>query len=276
MNEVSSLTIYNWLQHAQQQLKRAGVDTARLDALVLLTDVSGQDKSWVLAHPDFALSEPQIALLNKYIIQRSAHVPIAYIRGKSEFYGRNFAVNTNVLVPRSESESLITLLVQYAQNHTVSHIIDIGTGSGALAITAKLELPDIDVTATDISKACLDVAQHNARALDAAIRFMQGDLLAAIPRLQPQTALLCNLPYVPDGYPINAAATHEPKLALFSGPDGLDHYRTLFTQVNVLPTKPACIITESLIDQHEALGKLAAEAGYRLTKQDGLAQLFTS
>lgn len=274
MSEASSQTISNWLAHTQQQLLAGGIETARLDTLVLLCDELRREKSWVLANPDYILSPHNINTLNKLFAQRTQHVPLAYIRGRAEFYGRDFAVNTNVLVPRPESESTITLLMQYAQKHPLKYIADIGTGSGALAITAKLELPNADVTASDIDADCLQTAQRNAAMLGAAVDFIQSDLLESFPPLRTGTVLLCNLPYVPDDYPINAAATHEPKLALFSGQDGLYHYRALFEQIRTLPTKPVCIITESLMQQHNALRLLAQTQDYHLADDDGLVQLF--
>lgn len=274
MNEASSQTIYNWLASTQQHLLAAGIETARLDALVLLCDELQHEKSWVLANPDYILSTQHIHTLNNLIVQRIQHVPLAYIRGRAEFYGRDFAVNTNVLVPRPESESMITLLMRYTQTHPLKHVIDIGTGSGALAITAKIELQNVEVTATDIDAQCIQTAQKNAVALGATVEFLQSNLLAEVPALPANTALLCNLPYVPADYPINTAATHEPKLALFSGSDGLDHYRALFQQIDTLQNKPICIITESLMQQHIAISALADAQGYNPADDDGLAQLF--
>lgn len=274
MNEALSQTTSNWLAWAERQLRTAGVQTARLDALVLLCDALGRDKSWVLASPDFVLSTSTIDTLNNYITQRARHIPLAYIRGRCEFYGRDFAVNTNVLVPRPESESLITLLMQYSHNNPARNIIDVGTGSGALSITVKLELPESSVLASDISTECLRIAKANAHSLDATIAFQQSDLLATLAPLPNQTVLLCNLPYVPENYPVNTAATHEPAIALYSGSDGLDHYRKLFEQISQLATKPACVITESLLSQHATLLAIATSSGYSLSNTDGLAQQF--
>jgi len=211
--------------------------------------------------------------LNKKVAQRCTHTPLAYLRGRVEFYGREFLVNDHVLVPRPESEAMIELLkaVDYGSD---THIYDIGTGSGCLAITAQLELPLSKVTAVDIDENCLKLAQKNAAHLGANITFIQSDLLQSVSIDSDQAIILANLPYVPESYPINEAAKHEPALALFSGEDGLDHYRTLFSQVEQSSKKPVCIITESLHDQHPKLVQIAARHGYLLAAEQDLAQCF--
>lgn len=273
------MNIRSWLAGQSTRLKEAGVETARLDVLILLSDELGHDKSWCLAYPEHELQRSQIENLHKKIVQRAQHTPLAYIRGRAEFYGREFAANEHVLVPRPESEAMIELLKQAVGRREPSVVIcDIGTGSGCLAITAKLEIPEAKVYATDIDPQCLQTAQTNAANLHAEITFLQGDLLKPLQpityNLKP-TTLLANLPYVPTGYPVNKAAAHEPKFALFSGLDGLGHYRKLFAQTGSLPAKPVLIITESLMEQHQPLTQIAAHAGYELADEQNLAQVFT-
>jgi release factor glutamine methyltransferase len=157
-------------------------------------------------------------------------------------------------------------------------IADIGTGSGALAITAALELPNVTVLAVDIDPNCLLVARKNANKYDVAVQFFEGNLLAPLANLPVpmlSNIILCNLPYVPDEFHINVAAMHEPKLAIFGGTDGLDYYRTLFDQINSLDTKPSYILTESLPSQHPALLSIAAQYGYKQQVEDDFIQLFT-
>jgi release factor glutamine methyltransferase len=271
------MTIQEWLSAAHEQLKRADIATARLDLLVLLSDELEHDKSWVLGHPEHILQGSEIDILNTKIAQRVHHTPLAYIRGKAEFYGREFIVNKYVLVPRPESEAMIDLLkmaTSLAHNITV---VDIGTGSGALAITAVLELPGARVIATDIDAGPLAVATENAEHLHAVISFLRGDLLRPFfdsGKNIADSVLLANLPYVPDTYPINQAAKHEPDLALFGGHDGLELYRRLCTQLAQLEAKPAYIITESMEDEHASLAELMNTAGYKQHDSDGLAQCF--
>lgn len=282
------MTTGEWLNNSTRLLHEAGVNSARLDCLVLLADTFDCDKSFMLAHPESVIDSKNLKILNTKIIQRSHHTPLAYLRGKADFYGREFKIAKHVLVPRPESEAMIEqLLKQAAQADTAPAtadamtVYDIGTGSGCLAITAALELPFAEVVATDIDQRCLDLARQNAtRWPRVSITLLKGDLLTPIAThissaaSKKQIIFLANLPYVPTGYPVNKAATHEPALALFSGQDGLDHYRKLFCQLTDLPMRPAFIITESLRSQHADLSALANVHGYTLHASRGLSQSF--
>jgi len=265
-----------WISTSAKTLADAGIATARLDALVLLCDALGRDKAWVLANPEHELSRSTEVELNTKIVQRAKHVPLAYIRGKAEFYGREFVISPHTLVPRPETETMIELLKQLNINNNKKYlIVDIGTGSGAIAITAKLEHPDYEVIATDIDEKCLQTARTNAQKLGADITLVHGNLLEPLTINQPSTILLCNLPYVPDNFQINRAATHEPRHALFGGIDGLDLYRELFAQIDRLPSHPSYVLTESLPPQHEVLAKIAQSGGYSLLKSEDFIQVFT-
>lgn len=284
---------------ATSRLQKHGIDSARLDCLILLEDVTAKDRAWLLAHSEYTLSDSQVQILEQAIVRRTNHEPIAYIRGHSEFYGRKFFVDAHTLVPRPESEAMIdmlknllghtftTPLIQLRKLGNFKHplreneitIIDVGTGSGALAVTAKLELPDATVVATDIDPDCLNLAQQNASAHQTAITFIEANLLENS-HLQTinnlPTIFLVNLPYVPDTYHINQAATHEPHLALFGGADGLDVYRNFFAQLKSNRWFACSILTESLPSQHTELARIADEAGYSGISADNLIQLFVS
>jgi release factor glutamine methyltransferase len=155
-------------------------------------------------------------------------------------------------------------------------IVDVGTGSGALAITAKLELPNSEAIATDIDKRCLKVAKTNATKHKTDITFYEGDLLEALPPTvcRLPSIFLCNLPYVPDDYEINRAALNEPKIAIYGGKDGLDLYRRLFEQISSSTTKPLYVLTESLPPQHTKLAKIVVKADYKQTRVDDFIQVF--
>lgn len=272
----TSSTLADWLAAAVQTLKSTGIATARLDCLVLLEDALGKDRTHLLAHQELTLNSEQISLLNSQITRRALHEPLAYIRGKTEFYGREFMVSPDTLEPRPETETMIDLLKQLADSKQLTVdsntlIADIGTGSGCLAITTKLEFPRAKVCATDISKKCLEIARKNAQKHGVPIEFIEADLLSAVNR-QP-SAVLANLPYVPDGHTINQAAMQEPKLAIFGGSDGLDIYRQLFSQLVKL--KPKYVLTESLPFQHAALAKIARAAGYKLQNTTDFIQIFS-
>jgi release factor glutamine methyltransferase len=267
--EASSMTVGQFLTTAMQALVEAEVESARLDVLVLLEDTLDKNRASLLAHPEIQLSPGQLSKLNNYITQRKKHVPLAYIRGRSEFYGRTFMVDEHVLVPRPETESMITLLKKIPLDGT-PRIVDIGCGSGCIAVTAALELPSAKVVACDISPEALQVARKNAQQLKAAVQFAEADLLGT--QAEHFDVVLANLPYVPTDYPINTAATFEPKLALFAGNDGLDLYRRLFVQLR--GSKAHYVICESLEPQHKPLAAIAKTAGYMLEQTDGLTQLF--
>lgn len=293
------MRVDRWLKLHSTCLQQAGIESARLDCLILLEDATGHDRAWLLAHPEFELPDTKISRLNTQISKREQHLPLAYIRGHAAFYGREFTVNEHVLVPRPESEMMIELFKTWPKDAAAGAankktgmagtaetaevtIADLGTGSGALAITAKLEAPEATVIGSDIDPDCLAVARHNARALQADCLFLQADLLgpevvAAVGSAANRWAILANLPYVPDSYPINRAASHEPKLALFAGVDGLDAYRRLWRQIHGLPAgrRPQLVITEALETQHHALATLARHYGYLQHAKEGLAQAFT-
>ena len=266
------MNVAQFLAEATAKLEKSDVKTARLDCLILLEDILKKDRALLLAHPEIQLNSTQEATLNNYVTQRQKHIPLAYIRGRSAFYGRNFIVNTDVLVPRPESEAVIDLLKEIRLPASL-RIVDLGTGSGCLAITAALEIPNSVVWAYDIDAAALTVAQNNAHHFKVNVHAKQQDLLSD--SNEQFDVALCNLPYVPVHFPVNQAASHEPKIALFSGDDGLDHFRKLWRQLTNSNNRPLHVITESLVQQHGDQVRLALNAGYRLAKTAGLAQHFT-
>ena len=267
------MKIANWLSQNTSLLESNNIQTARLDCLVLLEDTLGKNRASILAHLDDLLSSEQLSLLTNKISDRLKHIPLAYIRGHAEFYGRTFMVNDDVLVPRPESETIIDQLKKLPATAT---IIDVGTGSGALAITAKLEMPDSRVIAVDIDNACLEVTHANAKTLHAQIDTYCGNLIEPIePEVLYGSTILANLPYVPNSYEVNEAALHEPKLALFGGEDGLALYRKLFSQFSEHQNLPKFVITESLPFQHQDLSFIAKKHGYTLTKTEDFIQVFT-
>jgi release factor glutamine methyltransferase len=266
------------LKRSEQQLKRAGISSARLDVLILLEDALHKGRAWILAHPETPVSNMLASRLARKVERRAKHVPLAYIRGHSEFYGRRFKVNRHVLEPRPESETMITLLKQQVSSskfQVVSKlaIADVGTGNGAIGITAALEIPGSTVDLYDISAGCLSVAKHNTHLHELHLHVRKMNLLSR--PLRPYDAILANLPYVPDSWEINKAALAEPKIAIFGGPDGLDVYRKLFAQLARFTWKPRYILTEALPPQHEALAEVADRQGFKLHRSDDFIQVFT-
>jgi len=268
-------TVAEYLNFSTELLESANIPTARLDAVVLLEDCLAINRAILLAHPDQKLSYEQSNKLSLQLNQRAQHIPLAYIRGKTEFYGREFLINPDVLEPRPETETLIDLLVERVGREPID-LVDVGAGSGAIGITAKLELPQVTVLGTDIDPKCLKICRQNARRYNLQIRFIEGDLISPIVKLkQTFQVVTANLPYVPDDFRLNQAAANEPAQAIFGGPDGLSLYRRLFSQLESLGEKPRFVFTESLPTQHESLKNIASKHGYRLEKDQDFIQLFT-
>lgn len=280
-----------FLTHGTTRLEKAGIGSARLDTLIMLEDLLKKDRAWILAHPEAPIQVPSLEKLKRWLARREQHEPLSYIRGFTEFYGREFKVDKRVLEPRPESETMIDLLKQLVNSRQITgystfseerplklRIADIGTGSGALAIIAHLEVPTAEVVATDIDSGCLEVARKNAKKHKASINFFQGDLLSALhptPYSLP-TILLANLPYVPSHYRINEAAGREPRLAIFGGGDGLEVYRRLFAQLAAHYSKPQFVLTEAMPPQHARLADIAKSAGFREHRREDFIQVFES
>jgi release factor glutamine methyltransferase len=172
------VNINNWLQESTTALKNAGIESARLDCLILLEKVLEINKTLLLANLEQNIKNDEIKLLNKYLGKRLQHLPIAYITNYIEFYGREFFVDKRVLIPRPETEQIIDHLLEIRPQPSL--IYDIGTGSGVLAITAKKHLPASRVYAIDNSKDALSVARINSKKHQTDINFEYGDLLSGI------------------------------------------------------------------------------------------------
>jgi release factor glutamine methyltransferase len=239
--------------------------------LIMLEDSLHKDRAWVLAHPEHELPNIQTRRLQRKVERRATHVPLAYIRGHTEFYGRHFKVNRHVLEPRPESETMIELLKHLRLPRRPS-IADVGTGNGAIGITAALEIPGSIVDLYDISSGALAVAKHNTHLHETRLHARKMNLLSR--PLRPYDAILANLPYVPDSWQINQAAMAEPKIAIFGGKDGLEVYRKFFHQLQRFTWKPKYILTEALPPQHENLAAIAAANGFELRRSSDFIQVF--
>ncbi|MDB5175353.1 MAG: modification methylase, HemK family protein [Candidatus Saccharibacteria bacterium] len=300
------MNINDWTHAAVQTLRLVDIPMARLDALVLLEDRLGKDRGWVLAHPEYEISDDDKNVLDGLVARRARHVPLAQLRGHAEFYGREFVISAAVLQPRPESEAMIEALLKIVSERpnwpVVSkqaingtqpinlknapsvapksdpnavfgpRIADVGAGSGALGITAQLEVPEASVDLLEIDDDAIQIAKVNVINHTTGTRIIKSDLLAQSPK--DYDILLCNLPYVPDDYKINEAAKYEPAIALFGGPDGLDLFRKLFAQIKIVEKKPLYILFESFPVQQPDLQRLAAAHGYSQQTTDDFISVF--
>ncbi|HEY9576752.1 MAG TPA: peptide chain release factor N(5)-glutamine methyltransferase [Pseudobacillus sp.] len=235
---------------------------------LLLQHVVNMKRSELLANMHEQLTEQQQQSFTEMVNRHGEGVPIQHMIGKEQFYGRNFAVNGDVLIPRPETEELIwhTLerLSQHFNKEKELAMADIGTGSGAIAVTMKLERPQLTVYASDLSEKALQMAKQNSEELEADIRFLHGDLLA--PFIESGIKLdiiLSNPPYIPlnDRKELSTVVIdHEPELALFGGEDGLDVYRRLCEQLPDVLNPQALVGFEIGAGQGKAVSALLQSA----------------
>jgi release factor glutamine methyltransferase len=213
------------LLQGQKLLEEAQIIAPRLTAEVLLAHAIGQDRTWLYAHSDEELREVWWIHYGRYLHQRTQGKPTQHITGRQEFYGREFRVTPDVLIPRPETEHLI----EAALEHAHGNVLDIGTGSGAIAVTLALETK-ARISATDISFPALCIARENASRLAAAVNFVQCDLGSAFAG-NAFDLVVSNPPYIPLSEVLpREVREHEPKIALYGGPDGLDLYRRLIPE----------------------------------------------
>ncbi len=259
-----------WLRQSADALKAADVPSYRLDVELLLCSVLDKDRTYLHAHGDESLEGSNLQHANEYLRRREKRTPIAYILGRKEFYGREFTVTPYVLIPRPETETLIEL-IEELDLPPEAHIADIGTGSGAIAITLKLSEPHRRVYATDISPEALAIARENARNLSADVVFLQGDLLK--PLRNPVDLIVANLPYVDPEWERSPETAFEPELALFAGNHGLALIDKLIQQAPPLLTEQGYVLLEADPEQHPAIISFAQQNSLRHIRTEGYAVL---
>lgn len=238
---------------------------ARADAELLLLSVLGKNKAWLMAHGAEEVTAARAASYNELVTQRLAGEPIQYILGEAEFYGLPFRVTRDVLIPRPETEHLMERALELAAAFAEPRIVDIGTGSGAIAVALADQLPSAAVTAIDISAPALAVARENALRNGAArIRFLEGDLLAPV-NGESFELVVSNPPYVPaaDRASLSVEVREfEPELALFAGSDGLDIYRRLIPAAFAALPPGGFLLLEIGFGQSAQITHLLARSGF--------------
>jgi release factor glutamine methyltransferase len=231
----------------------ASSDTPRLDAEMLLAFVLGVDRSRLVVDSREGVGASALHEFRALVDRRGAHEPVAYILGRKEFRRITLSVDPRVLIPRPETELLVEVGLTLPFGASV---VDVGTGSGAVALALKEERPDLDVWATDIDLGALAVARENGIHLGIGVEFVQADLLAGLDRTFD--AVLANLPYVAEESSLPPdIAGYEPDLALFGGPDGMDPVRRLLPMVNGVP------LVALEVGLAEAVAWLLQDAGFR-------------
>lgn len=262
---------------ATRELKKADITSARLDAELILAHTIRKPRTYLHAHGDEELSDRDEAIADARLQLRREHTPVAYIIGHKEFYGRRFKTTPAALIPRPESESMIELLKTVIPENLplvveYKKLVDVGTGTGCLGITAKLEWPELDVTLIDTSRQALNLAAENAKLLHADVRTVQNDLLRAYG--SPIDIILANLPYVDRDWEVSPETHAEPELALYADDEGLAVIRQLINQAAQLLTPNGSLILESDDRQQAAIIQICTAHGLKHQASLGLATHF--
>ncbi len=238
------------------------------EARLLLCHQLGCAPTWLEAHRDDPLNATQQAVFDAMVARRAAGEPVAYLCGTREFYGRDFGVSPAVLIPRPETELLVEFVLKKAKDVARPRILDLGTGSGCIAITLAVERPQAQVNAADASVAALAVASENGRRLGASVRFVASDWFAAFGTEQFDV-VVANPPYVSANDPHLAQGDlrHEPINALQSGTDGLDAIRQIVAHAPEHLRPGGWLLLEHGYDQASSVASLLAAAGLEAIEQ---------
>lgn len=265
-------TIHALLSESERSLAggphadRARRDAEELLLLALKRDLPSASRAWLIAHDKKTVAQDVMANLALLVKRRLGGEPIQYIAGETEFYRMPFLVNRDVLIPRPETEHLVEKVIELAPAFRRPRIVDVGTGSGAIAITLAHEWPDAEITAIEISEGALKLARSNAErlGLNDHVHFVQGDLLAPVGGEQFDI-VVSNPPYVPErdrGSLSVEVRDYEPPQALFAGDDGLAIYRRLIPAAFSALVPGGYLVLEIGYGQSDSVGALLSAAGF--------------
>ncbi len=248
----AAMTVRDAIAGAAQELEAAGCDTPRLDAELLLAAALGVDRARLVLDARSPVGAASSARFHGLIARRARREPVAYILGEKGFRHLSLRVDPRVLIPRPETELLVEAGLDLPAG---ARVVDVGTGSGAVALALKSERPDLEITGVDVSDGALAAARENAARLGLDVSFVAGDLLAG----RSCDAVLANLPYVAAGAELPPEiAGYEPAGALFAGADGLDVIRRLMAMLDDVEF----VALEVGFDQGDAVSELLRTAGY--------------
>lgn len=252
------------LNSAGEFLQKKGSPSPRLDAEVLLANILDMQRIELYANYDRPLDKRELDLYRQAIARRGKLEPVAYIVGHKEFFSRDFVVTSDVLIPRPDTEIIVEKVLGYLKSFNIDapEILDLCTGSGVLAITLKLEVPNSRVVGTDICEKALKIAKINATKLDANVDFILGDLYGDIDR--QFDVIVANPPYIKasemDTLEPNVRL-FEPKLALDGGSDGLDYYKRIIKESSRYLKQAGALFLEIGDDQAAKVAEIGEEAG---------------
>lgn len=258
------LEVLNW---TRQHFEQKALETPRLDAEVLLSEVLQLPRVMLYARFDQPMQEHELKKMREFVAKRASGIPVARLLGHREFWSLKLEVNEHVLIPRPDSELAIEVSLKRAPSGT-ARIVDVGTGSGALALALATEFSSAQVWALDCSESALSVAQRNAisHTLDGRVHCLKSDLLKQLPdEAQPIELLVANLPYIPSKQiphlDIDVRA-HDPLLALDGGEEGLDLIRELIQTATTHLQEASVIVLESGSEQVKAIQTLLERHGF--------------
>lgn len=269
------MTIAEWLKQAADELADELLPSPRLDAEIILAHTIRKPRTFLHAHPEEEVSLRNEDIANARLELRKDRVPVAYIIGHKEFYGRRFNVSPAVLIPRPESEQLITMLkallpTSSALPDVISRrLVDIGSGSGCLGITAKLEFPELDVALVDSSRHALTVAEKNAQNLGAEVETYVSDLLSGYP--YSPDIVIANLPYVDRSWDVSPETASEPDEALYADDGGLAIIKRCIEQVATRAKPDAYLLLEADPRQLDDILRFAKSQGFKQVARDDFA-----
>jgi len=255
--------MFTTIAEAQAWARGQGVD--RLDAQLLLAQLFAVDRAWLVTHDDQVLSETQRQTFAHQVSERTQDVPLAYLLGEKEFHGLRLQVSPAVLVPRPDTETLVNWALEILQTRPAEpapRVVDLGTGSGAIALAVKHRAPHIRMQMADLSPPALAVASANARRLDLEVGAHLGSWWQALPPGQLFDLVLSNPPYIAGGDPHLPALRHEPTLALTPGGDGLSSLQAIIDGAPERMRPGAWLLLEHGYDQAEPVAAMLARAGF--------------
>lgn len=257
------------LLHVNAQKLRTVTDIPQKEAMILLGKSLGKDMSWLITHSE------ELVVVDKSFLEdvhrRLEHEPLEYILGCATFYGKSFDVDKRVLIPRPETELLVDKVVELGRKFSHPHIVEIGCGSGIVSIMLALLLPDIKLSAVDISEDALEVSKHNAKkyGVQDRIKFVHGSYLDGIE--DAIDMIVSNPPYIANNEPLDIGLSFEPSLALYGGSKGdemLCHIIDLFSM-----RQAKCLVCEMGYDQRGSLSEYALSRGFKASFYKDLAGL---